>query len=114
AARRLVRAGRRVIVASSVIDWPAVYAEALDVFVRYLRIPSVNPPGDEAPAARFLGALIEAEGIACEYIETAPNREVVVARLRGDGSKGALMLCNHLDVVPVEADFWELPPFEGV
>ncbi len=36
------------------IDWPAVQAEALDILVRYLRIPSVNPPGDEAPAARFL------------------------------------------------------------
>src|SRR5262245_26333603 len=96
------------------IDWPAAQAEALDILVRYLRIPSVNPPGNEAPAARFLGALIEAEGIPCEYIETAPNREVVVARLRGDGSKGALMLCNHLDVVPVEEQFWDVPAFEGV
>ena len=116
------------------IDWPAVQAEALDILVRYLRIPSVNPPGNEAPAARFLGALIEAAGIPCEYIETAPNREVVVARLQGDGSggtgggtpvvggwgrdnaptsRGALMLCNHLDVVPVEARFWDVPPFEG-
>ena len=24
------------------IDWPAVYAEALETFVQYLRIPSVN------------------------------------------------------------------------
>src|SRR2546430_12735199 len=96
------------------IDWPRVQAEALDVFVRYLRIPSVNPPGDEAPAARFLGSLIEEAGVTCEYIETAPNREVLVARLRGDGSAGPLMLCNHLDVVPVEAAFWEVPPFEGL
>jgi acetylornithine deacetylase/succinyl-diaminopimelate desuccinylase-like protein len=96
------------------IDWPAVHAEALEIFVRYLQIPSVNPPGDEAPAARYLGSLIEAEGIACEYIEIAPNREAVVARLPGNGSKGALMLCNHLDVVPVEQAFWTVPPFEGV
>jgi acetylornithine deacetylase/succinyl-diaminopimelate desuccinylase-like protein len=39
---------------------------------------------------------------------------VVVARLRGHGSKGALMLCNHLDVVPVEEQFWDMPAFEGV
>ncbi len=96
------------------VDWQAAYAEALEIFVRYLRIPSVNPPGDEAPAARFIGSLIEAAGVECEYIETAPNREVVAARLRGDGSKRPLMLANHLDVVPVEADFWEMPPFEGI
>src|SRR5215207_2871150 len=106
--------------AGPAIDWPAVQAEALDIFVRYLQIPSVNPPGDEAPAARFLGSLIEREGIPVQYLETAPNREIVYARLpsqhgdsgspsprfarrggRGEGS-GSLMLCNHLDAVPVE------------
>lgn len=96
------------------IDWPALRDEALDIFVRYLQIDTSNPPGNEKPAARFLGAIIEAEGIPCEYIETQPNREVVVARLPGDGSKRPLMLCNHTDVVPVEAEYWEMPAFEGV
>ncbi|HEY7294197.1 MAG TPA: M20/M25/M40 family metallo-hydrolase [Dehalococcoidia bacterium] len=96
------------------IDWPAVQAEALDLFIRYLRIASVNPPGDEAPAARFLGGALEASGVPCEYIETQPNREVVVARLSGNGAKGTLMLCNHLDVVPVEEQFWDVPAFAGI
>ncbi len=96
------------------IDWPAVQAEALDVLVRYLRIDTSNPPGREAPAARFLGALLEAEGIPCEYIAIAPEREAVIARIAGDGSRPALMLANHTDVVPVEADYWDVPPFGGV
>lgn len=96
------------------IDWPAIHREALDIFVRYLRIDTSNPPGNEKPAARFLGALLEDEGIECEYIETAPNREVLVARLHGDGSKRPIMLCNHTDVVPVEPQYWEVPAFEGV
>ena len=96
------------------VDWDITSREALDILVRYIRIPTINPPGNEAPAARYLGSLIEAEGIACEYIETAPNRECVVARLRGDGSKGTLMLANHLDVVPVEEEFWDVPAFEGI
>ena len=95
------------------IDWPAMQAEALDIFVRYLRIDSRNPPGNEAEAARFLQGLIEAEGIECEYFESQPDRAFAIARLRGDGSKGALMLCNHTDVVPVEEGYWESPPFEG-
>jgi len=72
------------------------------------------PPGNEKPAARVLGALCEAEGIAVEYIETAPDREVLVARLDGDGSKRPIMLCNHTDVVPVEAEYWTMPAFEGL
>ena len=96
------------------MDWQPVFSEALDVFVRYLRIDTSNPPGNEKPAARFLGRLLEGEGIVCEYIETAPNREVLVATLKGDGGKRPLMLCNHTDVVPVEAEYWEMPAFEGV
>lgn len=95
-------------------DWPSIHREALDIFVRYLQIDTSNPPGNEKPAARFLGSLCEAEGIETEYIETAPNREVLVARLRGDGSKRPIMLCNHTDVVPVESQYWEMPAFEGV
>ncbi len=65
------------------IDWAAVHREALDIFVRYLQIDTSNPPGNEKPAARYLGSLIEAAGVECEYIETAPNREVVVATHQG-------------------------------
>lgn len=96
------------------IDWPAIHREALDIFVRFLQIDTSNPPGNEKPAARYLGSLLEAEGIECEYIETAPNREVMVATLKGDGSKRPIMLCNHTDVVPVEERYWEVPAFEGI
>jgi acetylornithine deacetylase/succinyl-diaminopimelate desuccinylase-like protein len=96
------------------LDWPAIHREALDILVRYLQIDTSNPPGNEKPAARFLGALCEAEGIETEYLETAPNREILVARLRGDGSRRPLMLCNHTDVVPVEPQYWDMPAFEGV
>ena len=97
------------------IDWSAVHAEALDIFRQYLRMDTSNPPGNEAAAARYLGALLAAEGIECEFIETAPGREAVVARMRGDGSGGgALMLANHLDTVPADAADWAAPPFEAV
>ena len=39
---------------TSSVDWKTASSEALDILVRYIRIPTVNPPGDEAPAARFL------------------------------------------------------------
>jgi acetylornithine deacetylase/succinyl-diaminopimelate desuccinylase-like protein len=95
------------------IDWQPVFDEALEIFVKYLQIDTSNPPGNEAPAARFLGALLEAEGIETEYVEIQPNREALFATLKGDGSKRPLMLCNHTDVVPVELDYWTKPAFAG-
>ncbi len=99
---------------SSGIDWPRVHAEALAVLQRYLRIDTSNPPGHETPAAHFLGDLLAAEGIACEYIEEMPGRAMLIARLPGDGSRRPLMLANHTDVVPVEAEYWDVPPFSGL
>ncbi len=96
------------------VDWPAVHREALDILTRYLRIDTSNPPGREAPAARFLGAFIEDAGIETRYFETAPGREILYARIPGDGSRRALMLANHLDVVPPELRYWTVPPFGGV
>ncbi|MQC18161.1 MAG: M20/M25/M40 family metallo-hydrolase [Chloroflexi bacterium] len=100
------------------IDWPSVHREALSILQSYLRIDTSNPPGLEGPAARFLGRVLEAEGIAPRYIETAPGREVVYASLPATAPdpavRGAFMLSNHLDVVPVEADYWTRPAFEGV
>ena len=55
------------------MDWQPVYAEALDIFVRYLQIDTSNPPGREAPAARFLGSLLEAEGIEIIQSESVPS-----------------------------------------
>ncbi len=98
---------------SSEIDWSATAAEALEVLRAYLRIDTSNPPGREAPAARYLGGLLEAEGIACEYVQSAPEREALIARLPGDGSARALMLANHTDVVPAQREFWSFDPFAG-
>lgn len=100
--------------ADAAIDWVAVRREAQAILTDYLRIDTSNPPGNEAAGARFLGRLLEAEGIPTRYFETAPGREILYARIPGDGSRGAFMLCNHIDVVPVEREYWTKPAFEGI
>ena len=96
------------------IDWNAVNAVALGHFVSYLQIDTSNPPGNEAPAARWLGAILEEAGIEVEYVGIQPEREAVFGWLRGSGEKRAMMLCNHTDVVPVEEAYWTKPAFEGL
>ncbi len=71
--------------------------EALFRHVRELvDIPSVS--GDEAAAARWVGADLEASGFEVEYDEAAPGRPNVIARLPGRDPD--LWFCTHLDTVP--------------
>lgn len=77
----------------------------------YLRIDTSNPPGNEAAAAAFLKAILDREGIPAELVEVAPGRADLVARLKGNGSKKALILTHHMDVVHVDRARWTVEPF---
>lgn len=103
---------RRVSEAS--IDWARATEEAIDGFKALLRIPTVNPPGNERPAAEHLARLFAAEGIEHVLLESEPGRASIVARLRGSGAKGPLLLNGHLDVVPVDRERWTHDPFAAV
>lgn len=88
--------------------------EAVEILCRYLCIDTTNPPGNEIEAARFLGAILEQEGIPYTIYESLPGRASLVAKLKGDGTERPLLLLNHMDVVGVERDKWSVDPFAGV
>lgn len=68
----------------------------------------------ETEAAEYLGAILEALGLAPEYVESAPRRTSVVARVPGaDPSLPALVVHGHTDVVPADRDAWSVDPFAG-
>ena len=94
-------------------DWPALVREATAILSQYLRIDTTNPPGRELAAAQFLRSILDRAGIEARVIESAPGRGNVYARLKGQGSRKAVVLLNHLDVVPADARFWTVPPFSG-
>lgn len=70
---------------------------------------TVNPPGNERPAAVYLKELLESFGFSCKLQELGDNRANLIAVL-GEG-KPELLLNGHLDVVPAVGD-WQMPPFE--
>ncbi len=89
-------------------------AELVELLQALIRIPSVNPPGDEILAARYLEQVLTDEGIPSTVVEPFPGRGSIVARVRGDGSGGdPLLLLWHLDVVPAEPEGWTHDPFGG-
>ena len=105
------------IITLSFLFTPAVNGQTLeDEAVRWLqefiRIDTINPPGNEYRAVDFYAAIFEAEGIEYATAESAPGRGNIWARLEGRDEPG-LILLQHTDVVPAEEEFWTIDPLSG-
>jgi acetylornithine deacetylase len=97
--------------AGSVVE-PADREAALRLAQALIRIPSVNPPGEEAAVAGYLAEYFEQAGLPVEVTEVQPGRPNVVATARlGDGGP-TVLLNGHTDVVAV-GDGWDGDPFAG-
>ena len=98
------------------VDWSALQREGVEVLRQYLRFNTSNPPGNELETARFLKGILEKEGIEATILDTAElgaGRANLYARLKGNGSKRAIALVQHMDVVPVTPSYWSVPPFSA-
>jgi len=109
----IARAQAGAASSTAALDWPAVEKEALEDLAAYIRVDTTNPPGNEIRTANWYSQIFKAEGIPCEIAESAPGRANIVARLKGQGGEPALILLNHMDVVPVSREFWSVDPFAG-
>ncbi len=94
--------------------------EVVDICRDLIRIDTTNfgdgsGPG-ERKAAEHVAALLSEVGIEPEIHESEPGRASVVARWGGAGEGAGgdpLLLHGHLDVVPANADDWQVHPFSG-
>ena len=110
-------AQRRAPVPTRSIDWPALEREGLALLRDYLRVNTTNPPGNELEAARFLRDFLAKQGIDAQILDTTElgaGRANLYARIKGNGSKRAIALVHHMDVVPATVSTWTVPPFSGV
>ena len=99
------------------IDWQALARETQQVLADYLRVNTTNPPGNELAGARFLKAILDREGIEAQIldsVELGTGRGNLYARLKGNGSKKAIALVHHIDVVPAAASYWSVEPYSGI
>ncbi len=97
-------------------DWPKVEQHAIGFLQRYVEAATVNPPADTRLAADLLTHEFAAAGLEAKTYPSGPyGKTNLVVRLAGrDRSKRALVLLNHMDVVPVDRARWRFPPFGGV
>ena len=96
------------------IDWDAAGEESLQHLVELVKINTTNPPGNETEAAKYLQAVLAAEGIESQPYWLDPDRANLVARIKGNGSKRPILIMGHTDVVGVQADRWTEDPFGGL
>src|SRR5215471_8523616 len=94
-------------------DWKAFEEETMSHYQALLRFDTMDPPGNEKPAANYLQQVLEKEGIPTKIFSLEPNRPNVVARLKGSGRKRPLLIMAHTDVVNVDPAKWTFPPFSA-
>lgn len=68
-------------------------------------------PGERKAAEYVMTELTEV-GLEPEIVESEPGRASVIVRVEGeDPQRGALCVHGHLDVVPANAEDWQVNPF---
>ena len=78
-----------------------------------IRMDTINPPGNEEPAARYLGKMLADAGLTVSYPRLGENSTGLIASIPGKASKQPLVFTGHLDTVPVGDAPWETPPHEA-
>ncbi|RMG60192.1 MAG: M20/M25/M40 family metallo-hydrolase [Deltaproteobacteria bacterium] len=78
----------------------------------YIRIETVNPPGDCSKAVDFLEALLRDHGFSPEKGGVSPEKESLWVNLGGEEEPGVVLI-HHMDVVPAREEEWSFPPFSG-
>jgi acetylornithine deacetylase/succinyl-diaminopimelate desuccinylase-like protein len=96
------------------MNWNQLLEEATRYLQEYIRIQTVNPPGNEIEGAKFFKKILEKESIPYQIFEPSPARGSILATLKGTGKNRSVLLLSHIDVVPAEKGRWEVDPFAGV
>jgi acetylornithine deacetylase/succinyl-diaminopimelate desuccinylase-like protein len=87
---------------------------ARDIFRELIEIDTTDGSGDVTVAAQAVQRRLQAEGFADEDLALVgphPRKMNLVARMRGGGARGPLLMLAHLDVVEADPAEWETPPF---
>ena len=94
-------------------DFDALGFEAVERLGEFIRVRTVNPPGNETAGARWMQKVLGREGISAEIFESSPGRGNLYARLPGNGSRRPIVLLSHIDVVPATDSAWQVGPWSG-
>jgi acetylornithine deacetylase/succinyl-diaminopimelate desuccinylase-like protein len=87
--------------------------QATTLLQRLITFNTVNPPGDELEAQRFLKDYLEQAGFECELVGAVAERPNLIARLPGAREGKTLCYLCHVDTVLADPDEWSVDPWSG-
>ena len=104
------------------VDYTLLGKEATELLQKLIRNKCVNEETAESGnEMRSVETLLEyfknkkiLDKVEHEVFKTAENRGNLLLRLKGESVEPSLMYENHMDVVPVNPDNWDVDPFEAV
>lgn len=88
--------------------------EARAIFAELIGINTTHDHGSTTRAARAVARRLLAAGFTAKdvvIVGSSPQRQNLVARLRGTGKAKPILLLAHLDVVEARREDWSLDPF---
>ncbi len=80
---------------------------------KLLAFNTINPPGNEYEAAKYIGSLLSDNGFEVEYVPFEENRIHVIAEKGCSGKISPVVFTGHFDTVPLGAREWTVDPFGG-
>ncbi len=89
------------------------FEDVISITRKLIAFNTVNPPGNESAAARFVGALLFENGFNVEYIPFETNRLHVIAEKGCSDESLPVVFTGHFDTVPLGAREWSVDPFGG-
>lgn len=95
----------------AIVDARVLVEEVVDLTRRLIRFNTVNPPGNEEEAMRYLALYLEGYGIEATIDPIEAGRANLIARIRGNSDQGHLVLSGHMDVVSAGEKQWTHDPF---
>jgi succinyl-diaminopimelate desuccinylase len=95
-------------------DWQGLTPDATaDLLSALIRCESPDPPGDEARVTKALARALRDLGLKPVVEEFAPRRFNILTRIKGRGTRPALVFSAHTDTLPAGNGAWTHPPFSG-
>lgn len=95
----------------------AANALAREIFEELIEINTTESAGNVTVAAEAMARRLLDAGFApadVQILGADPRKKNLVARLRGSGKHGPVLLLGHLDVVEARREDWSTDPFELV
>ncbi|HVM96397.1 MAG TPA: M20/M25/M40 family metallo-hydrolase, partial [Candidatus Acidoferrales bacterium] len=86
-----------------------------EIYKQLVEINTTHSTGGTTAAAEAVAKRLRAAGIRAKDIQIlgpVPNKQNLVARLHGNGTRQPLLLLAHLDVVEAKRSDWSIDPFK--